>query len=107
MEFERPMKAVVYRPIHPDKTASWRPRSLVDMRGPVFPDEYCAYLLLEATDIHDAMRQYSSKLGDVVFLGEGDEMLAHVAGPYNWELVKFGTEWRSPPLDDSQTRDLR
>jgi hypothetical protein len=66
------------------------------MRGPVFPDEYQEFLTLDAESIDHAIDQYSSRLGDVLFLGEGDELLAYVLGVFNWELVKFGQEWRSP-----------
>jgi hypothetical protein len=67
------------------------------MRGPIFPDEYYEFLvLLDAQSIADAFEQYLSKLGDIVFMGEGEEMLAYVAAPFGWEMVKFGREWRSP-----------
>jgi hypothetical protein len=66
------------------------------MRGPVFPDEYQQVFMLEAKDIDHAIDQYSSSLGDVLFLGEGDELLAYVVGPFNGELVRFGQEWHSP-----------
>ncbi len=90
------MKAVVYRPNQLERHGSWRPRSLVDMRGPVFPTEYHKALVLDAESISDAFDQYPSRLGDVVFLGEGDALEAYVAAPFGWELVKFGAEWKSP-----------
>ena len=90
------MKAVVYRLKKPDGHASWRPRSLTDMRGPVFPDEYQVVLSLNANSIGHAIDQYSSQLGDIIFLGEGDDLTAYVGDLFGWELVKFGREWRSP-----------
>jgi hypothetical protein len=89
------MKAVVYRPnrLH----GSWRPRSLADERGPRFPDEYREILILDADSIDSVFDQYTSTLGDVIFLGVGDGLIAYVAAPFGWELVKFGPEWRSPP----------
>jgi len=90
------MKAIVYRLNRTEGLASWRPRSLVDMRGPVFPDEYHEILTLEADNIYHALDQYPNTLGDVIFFGEGDEMMSYVAAPYGWEMVKFGKEWRSP-----------
>jgi hypothetical protein len=66
------------------------------MRGPVFPDEYHEFLTLDAESIDHALDQYSRRLGDVLFLGEGDELLAYVVGVFNCEMVKFGHEWRSP-----------
>jgi hypothetical protein len=88
------VKAKVYRPnqLH----GSWRPCSLVDRRGPRFPDEYGEILVLEAVDIDDVFDQYASELGDVVFLGEGEDLIAYVAAPFGWELAKFGHEWKSP-----------
>lgn len=88
------VKATIHRPCH--LHGSWRPRSLTDIRGPVFPDEYQEFLSLDAESIDHVLDQYSSKLGDVVFLGEGDELQAYVAAPNGSELVKFGQEWRSP-----------
>ncbi len=90
------MKAVIYRLTQLEGHKSWRPRSLVDMRGAVFPNEYHELLVLNAENIEHVFNQYQSKLGDVIFLGERDELLAYVAAPYGWELVKFGREWRSP-----------
>ena len=91
------MKAVIYRLNQLKGHKSWRPRSLVDMRGAIFPEEYHEFLvLLDAQSIAHAFDQYLSMLGDVVLLGEGDELLAYVAGTFGWELVKFGREWRSP-----------
>lgn len=90
------MKAVVYRLNQPEGHRSWRPRSLVDMRGAFFPEQYHELLVLDAESIGHAHDQYESKLGDVIFLGEGDDIEAHVAGPLGWELVKFGRAWRSP-----------
>jgi len=91
------MKAVVYRPNQLRGHGSWRPRSLVDMRGAVFPDEYHEFLVLDSESITRLDDQYPSKLGDVVFLGEGEDLEAYVAAPFGWEIVKFGPEWRSPP----------
>ncbi len=87
------MKAVVYRPIH--RNGSWRPRSLVDMRGPRFPEEYEEILVLEAGSVEKACDQYPTRTGDVVFMGEGDDLDAYVISPYGWEIVRFGREWRS------------
>jgi hypothetical protein len=82
----------------------------VDRRGPRFPDEYRDILVLEAENI-DLPEQYgriqtesiaglfdhySPQTGDIVFFGEGEELAAYVAGPFGWEIVKFGEEWRSP-----------
>ena len=90
------MKAVIYRPIQLEGHKSWRPRSLVDMRGPFFPEEYYEFLvLLDVQNIAHASDLYLSMLGDVVFLGEGDELPAYIAAPFGWEMVKFGREWRS------------
>jgi hypothetical protein len=102
------MRAVVYRPNH--LKGSWRPCSLVDRRGPRFPDEYLEILAVEvqsidlfsqfermrAEDIGGLFDRYTPETGDVVFLGEGDDMVAYVAAPFGWELVKFGAEWKSP-----------
>ena len=102
------MKAVVYRPNHPK--GSWRPRSLVDDRGPRFPDEYREILAVEiqaidlrnqfermcAEDVRELFDRYAPVTGDVVFLGEGDDMAAYVVAPFGWEIVKFGAEWKSP-----------
>lgn len=90
------MKAVVYRPNQLDRRGSWRPRSLVDMRGAIFPDEYHEILVFDTESITHAFDQYPSELGDVIFLGEGEELEAYVAAPFGWEVVKFGREWRSP-----------
>ena len=90
------MKAVIYRLNQLEGHGSWRPRSLVDMGGAIFPDEYHELLVLDAESITHAFDQYPSKLGDVVFLGEGEELEAYVAAPFGWELVKFGREWKSP-----------
>ena len=89
------MKAVVYRPV--DLQGSWRPRSLVDMRGPRFPEEYREILVLEADNAEHACDQFATQTGDVIFLGEADELEAWVTAPLGWEMVKFGSEWRSPP----------
>lgn len=94
---EGAMKAVVYRLNCRKGQRSWRPRSLVDMRGPIFPDEYYDFLELEAESIDNAFDQYASELGDIIFLGEEEALIAYVAAPFGWELVKFGQEWRSPP----------
>jgi hypothetical protein len=90
------MKAIVYRLKQLEGHGSWRPRSLVDMRGAIFPDEYDEMLALDAESIDHVFDQYPSMLGDVVFLGEGDELEAYVAAPFGWEMVKFGRQWRSP-----------
>jgi hypothetical protein len=89
------MRAVVHRPhqLH----GSWRPRFLRDDRGPRFPEEYLEFLVLDADSIDGVFQQYSAELGDVIFLGEGDDLIAYVAAPFGWELVKFGHDWRSPP----------
>src|SRR5262249_15361508 len=91
------MKTTVYRLNQLEGHGSWRPRSLVDMRGAAFPDEFHQLLVFDANGITQAFDQYESQLGDVIFLGEGDELAAYVAAPFGWELVKFGREWRSPP----------
>ena len=88
------MKAVIYRPIH--LAGSWRPRSLVDMRGPRFPEEYQEIVTMDIQRVEDADDRYSMTTGDVVFMGEGDDLIAYVCAPYGWELVKFGFEWKSP-----------
>src|SRR5262245_50112173 len=91
------MKAVIYRPNRRESHGSWRPCSLTDLRGPIFPEEYDQLQVLDAENIEHAFDQYDSKLGDVVFFGEGDDkMLAYVAGPFGYEMVKFVKEWRSP-----------
>ena len=90
------MRAVVYRLNQLEGHGSWRPRSLVDLRGAIFPDEYHQLLTMEADDAAHAFDQYASELGDVVFWGEGEELEAYVAAPFGWEIVKFGREWRSP-----------
>ncbi|HEV3084210.1 MAG TPA: hypothetical protein VGY66_30890 [Gemmataceae bacterium] len=102
------MKAVVYRPnqLH----GSWRPCSLVDKRGPRFPAEYQEILAVEVESVDLASRfesilaenigglfdSYTPETGDVIFLGEGDDLEAYVVAPLGWELVKFGAEWKSP-----------
>ena len=53
-------------------------------------------MTLEATNITDTDDLYDVKLGDVIVIGEGDDMIAHVAAPFGWEMVKFEAEWRSP-----------
>lgn len=88
------MRAVVYRPIH--LHGSWRPRSLVDLRGPRFPEEYQKFQILAADSIDTACDQYPATTGDVIFLGTGKNRIAYVVAPFGWELVKFGQEWRSP-----------
>jgi hypothetical protein len=102
------MRAVVYRPNHFE--GSWRPCSLVDTRGPRFPDEYQEILAVEVQNIDlinpfEKMRaenddglfdRYTPETGDLVFLADGDELAAYVAAPFGWELVKFGAEWKSP-----------
>jgi hypothetical protein len=102
------MKAVVYRPVH--LRGSWRPRSLVDNRGPTFPEEYRELLVLEIEDIEPLARferiqteiipglfdKHVTQTGDLVFLGDSEELNAFVTGPMGWEIVKFGAEWRSP-----------
>jgi hypothetical protein len=52
--------------------------------------------VLDADGIDRVIDQYASELGDVVFLGEGEELEVYVAAPFGWEMVKFGREWRSP-----------
>jgi hypothetical protein len=69
------------------------------MRGAVLPDDYSIILVLNAVSIDHALEQYESKLGDVVFLGEGEELMAYVAAPFGYEMVKVGREWRSPTID--------
>ena len=90
------MKAVVYRAVR--LHGSWRPRSLTDGRGPIFPDEYREIAVLEAEGIEQACDQYQTVTGDVILLGEGDNVTAYVTAPHGWEMVKFGKELRSPPL---------
>lgn len=90
------MKAVVYRWNRSEGHKSWRPRSLTDMRGAVFPDDYQQLLTLDVDSVEHAIDLYSSKLGDIIFLGEGESLMAYVAAPFGYELVKFGHEWRSP-----------
>ena len=60
--------------------------------------------ILLSGDVADASKQYESQLGDVVILGEGDDIEAHVAGPFGWEMVKFGAEWRSLSTLQQQLR---
>jgi hypothetical protein len=96
------MKAIIYRLKKLEGHASWRPRSLTDMRGPAFPDEYQVVLALDADSIDHTLDQYSSQLGDVIFLGEGDDPTVYVAAPFGRELVKFGREWRSPQHDETK-----
>jgi hypothetical protein len=83
---------------------------LVDYRGPIFPDEYRELLVTEvedmdqvsqieriqAEDISGLFDKHMVQTGDIVFLGDGEELNAYVAGPMGWEIVKFGAEWRSP-----------
>ncbi len=66
------------------------------MRGAIFPDEYHGLLVLEGVSIAHIFEQYTSNLGDVIFLGEGEKLEAYVAAPFGWEVVKFGREWKSP-----------
>ena len=103
------MRAVVYRP--KSLKRSWRPRSVLDTRGAEFPDEYHEILAIEvpsidpfshserlrAEDIPGLFDLYKPETGDIVFLGERDDLAAYVAAPFGWELVKFGAEWKSPP----------
>lgn len=102
------MRAVIYRPknLH----GSWRPKSLVDLRGPRFPQEYQDIFDLEvesvdlprrfdrllAEDIAGLFDRYSPETGDIVFLSEGEDLAAYACAPFGWERVKFGREWRSP-----------
>lgn len=86
------VKTIVYRLNQLEGHGSWRPRSLVDMRGAVFPDEYHRVLMLDADSITHVSDRYASELGDIVFLGEGEELEAYVAGPFGWEMVKFGRD---------------
>jgi len=90
------MKAVVYRFDTSEAHGSWRPRSLTDLRGARFPDEYHEHLVLDAESIADVFDQYESKLGDVIVMCDGDQREVVVAAPFGWETVKFGREWRSP-----------
>ena len=87
---------MVYRRNKPEGHGSWRPRSLTDMRGARFPDEYHEHLALDAGSIADVFDEYKSKLGDVIVMGDGDERECFVAAPFGWEAVKFGREWKSP-----------
>jgi hypothetical protein len=96
------MKAVVYRLKTLEGHASWRLRSLTDMRGPAFPDDYQDLLTLDAGSVDHALDQYPSRLGDIIFLGEDDDLMAYVAAPFGWEMVKFGREWRSPQPDETK-----
>lgn len=90
------MRALVFRLNELEKHQSWRPRSLTDMRGPRFPDEYHEHRLLDAKNIVSVLDQYDSELGDVILLGKGDDLEAFVVAPFGWENVKFGNEWKSP-----------
>jgi hypothetical protein len=56
------MKAQVYRPNQLGAHGSWQPRSLVDMRGPVFPDQYHALVVVDATEIAHVFDQYPSSV---------------------------------------------
>jgi len=96
------MKATVYRPHRLEGHGSWRPLCLTDDRGPVFPDEYEVVAILAADGLEHACEQYASELGDVILLGEGEDAVGYAAGPFNWELVKFGGEWRSPRRNDAR-----
>ncbi len=86
------MKAIVYRPKQLELTGSWRPRCLTDDRGLSFPDEYQTLVVMDVDGLEHACRMYSSKLGDVIILGEGDAAVVYAAGPLGWESVKFGRE---------------
>ncbi len=91
------MKAVVYRPV--ELHGSWRPRSLGDMRGPRFPEAYSELVTLDIGEdvLEEASEQYDSALGDVILLFDEDGIAnAFAAGPYNWERIAFGSEWKSP-----------
>ena len=102
------MPAVVYRPSR--LGGSWRPCSLVDKRGPRFPEEYqeIRNVIVEYVSLVDQFEkintetlsglfeEYAPTTGDVVFLGKGEDLMAYVCGPMGWEIVKFGAEWRSP-----------
>jgi len=68
----------------------------------VFPDEYEVVAVLAADGLEHACEQYASELGDVILLGEGEDTVGYAAGPFNWELVKFGGEWRSPRRNDAR-----
>jgi hypothetical protein len=70
------MKAVVYRWNRSEGHKSWRPRSLTDIRGADFPDDYHEVHILEADSVDQALDLYSSRLGDIIFLGEGETLLA-------------------------------
>lgn len=90
------MQCVIYRLNELEGHRSWRPRSLTDMRGPRFPEEYHEQLVIDAESLDGVLGQYESMLGDVVFLGDDDETTVFAAGPLGWEAVKFGLAWRSP-----------
>jgi hypothetical protein len=66
------------------------------MRGAVFPDEYQELIEFQAENVVNALDLYPAKLGDVILLGEGEELDAYVVAPFGYEQVKFGREWRSP-----------
>jgi hypothetical protein len=95
------MKAVVFRPIV--KRGSWRPRSIGDMRGPWFPEEYRELMTLSADSVEHACEQFATILGDVIFLGSGINLVVYATAPFGWEMVKFGRQWRSPVEWSSQT----
>jgi hypothetical protein len=83
---------------------------LVDGRGPRFPEEYREILALEIeyVDIANQLERINTEsisglfdrhrpeTGDVVFLGEGDNLMAYVCASFGWEVVKFGAAWKSP-----------
>jgi len=89
------MKVTVYRPIAAQ--GSWRPRSLVDLRGPRFPSEYRVLLTLEADNPEHVSTQYMAQTGDVFLSGDEDSLNAFVIAPFGIERVRFGMAWQSPP----------
>ena len=90
------MNAIVYRMKSRKDQKSWRPRSLVDMRGPRFPEEYQEIASRDVESIKSFLDDPSMQLGDLIFFGEGEDMEAYVIAPFGSELVKFGREWKSP-----------
>jgi hypothetical protein len=85
------VKAKVYRA--EKQHGSWRPRSLIDRRGPLFPDDYRYALTIEA-EPKSLDGSYESLLGDVVVFTEED---IYVAAPFGWERVKLGATGGTRP----------
>ena len=52
---------------------------------------------MDVDNIENALDKFEGKLGDIVFLGDGDDLIAYVLAPFGYELVKFGAAWSSPP----------